>query len=74
MRDFSLTIDGSRYRAKNLDDHFADFIESDLAGAGIHFERNNSAEQLFSAYLRLASRWYHYEKEIDEILQDVEKV
>jgi hypothetical protein len=28
---------------------------------------------MFIAYLRLASRWYNYEKEIDQILHDIEK-
>ena len=73
MRDLALTIDGNRYRAKNLDEAFADFIENDLAHAEIHLDRDNSAERMLHAYLRLASRWYNYEKEIDQILQDVEK-
>ena len=73
MRDIALTIDGTRYRAKNLDESFADFIESDLSDADMHLDRNNTAEQMFHAYLRLASRWYHYEKEIDQILHEIEK-
>ena len=73
MRDIALTIDGGRYKAKNLDDTFADFIENDLVNADLHLHRDNSAEQMFIAYLRLASRWFNYEKEIDQILHDVEK-
>jgi len=73
MRDLALTIDGGRYKAKNLDDAFAEFIENDLSNADLHLDRDNSAEQMFIAYLRLASRWYNYEKEIDQILHDVEK-
>jgi hypothetical protein len=73
MRDIAVTIDGGRYKAKNLDDSFADFIEGDLKNSNMYLDRDNSAETMFIAYLRLASRWYNYEKEIDQILHDVEK-
>jgi len=73
MRDIAVTIDGGRYKAKNLDENFADFIENDLKKSEIYLDRDNSAERMFIAYLQLASRWYHYEKEIDEILHEVEK-
>ena len=73
MRNIAVTIDGGRYKAKNIDDSFADFIEADLQGSDIHLDQDNSAEKMFIAYLRLASRWYNYEKEIDQILNDIEK-
>ena len=73
MRDIAVTIDGGRYKAKNIDDTFADFIEEDLKNAGVQLDRDNSAEKMFIAYLRLASRWHNYEKEIDQILSDIEK-
>ena len=73
MRDIAVTIDGGRYKAKNLDDNFADFIEGDLKNSNMHLDQDNSAETMFIAYLRLASRWYNYEKEIDQILDDIEK-
>ena len=73
MRDIAVTIDGGRYKAKNLDESFADFVEEDLKNAEVHLDRDNSAERMFVAYLRLASRWYNYEKEIDQILESIEK-
>jgi hypothetical protein len=73
MREIAVTINGSRYKAKNLDERFADFVEEDLKSADLYLDRDNSAEAMFIAYLRLASRWYNYEKEIDQILHDVEK-
>ena len=73
MRDITVTIDGGRYKAKNLDENFADFVEEDLKNANLYLDRDNTAEAMFIAYLRLASRWYNYEKEIDQILHDIEK-
>ena len=72
MREIAVTVDGTRYKAKKLDHTFADFIEEDLKSAGVYLDRDNSAENLFIAYLRLAGRWHHYEKEIDEILKTIE--
>ena len=72
MREIAVTINGSRYKAKNLDDRFADFVEEDMKNANIYLDRDNSSEAMFVAYLRLASRWHNYEKEIDEILDGVE--
>jgi hypothetical protein len=73
MKDVSVTIDGGRYKAKNLNDNFADFVESDLKSSNVFLDRDNSAEAMFIAYLRLANRWHNYEKEIDDILSDIEK-
>ena len=73
MRDIALTIDGNRYKAKSLEENFATFIEEDLKSAGIHLDQDNNAQKLFVAYLRLASRWHNYEKEIDAILATIEK-
>jgi hypothetical protein len=73
MKEIAVTINGTRYKAKNLDEAFADFIAEDLRGANVFLDRDNDAERLFIAYLRLASRWYNYEKEIDAILDAIEK-
>jgi hypothetical protein len=73
MKEIAVTINGTRYKAKNLDEAFADFIAEDLRGANVFLDRDNDAERLFIAYLRLASRWYNYEKEIDAILDTIEK-
>jgi len=72
MREIAVTVDGTRYKAKKLDHRFADFLEEDLKSAGVYLDRDNSAEKLFIAYLRLAGRWYNYEKEIDEIMKSIE--
>ncbi len=72
MTEISVTIDGGRYKAKNLDESFAEFVANDLKNSDVHLDRDNSAEKLFIAYLRLASRWHNYEKEIDTILADIE--
>ena len=73
MKEIAVTVNGTRYKAKKLDEAFAEFVEEDLRTSGILLDRNNDAERLFVAYLRLASRWYHYEKEIDDILDTIEK-
>jgi len=73
MKEIAVTVNGTRYKAKKLDEAFAEFVEEDLRTSGILLDRDNDAERLFVAYLRLASRWYHYEKEIDEILETIEK-
>jgi hypothetical protein len=73
MREIAVTVGGTRYKAKKLDHAFADFVEEDLKAAGVYLDRDNDAERLFVAYLRLASRWHNYEKEIEEILSTIEK-
>jgi hypothetical protein len=73
MKEIAVTIKGTRYKAKNLDEAFVDFVEEDLRGAHVYLDRDNDPEQMFVAYLRLASRWYNYEKEIDAILETIEK-
>jgi len=73
MREIAVTVNGTRYKAKKLDEAFAEFVEEDLRSSGVYLDRDNDAERLFIAYLRLASRWYHYEQEIDGILESIEK-
>ncbi|WP_456434123.1 hypothetical protein [Nitratifractor sp.] len=70
MRDLSITINGVRLTAKRLDDDFAAFVEEHLEAAGVGTNRDNSADRLFAAYLKLASESYNYEKEIEEIIND----
>jgi hypothetical protein len=70
MRDLALTVNGIRFKAKNLDDDFAKYVEEQLEGSGVHFNRDNAAEKLFLAYLRLAAQSYNYEKEIEEIIEE----
>jgi hypothetical protein len=70
MRDLALTVNGIRFKAKNLDDDFAHYVEEQLESSGVHFNRDNPAEKLFLAYLRLAAQSYNYEKEIEEIIEE----
>ena len=70
MKDIALTVNGIRFKAKNLDDDFARFVEEQLAESGVHANRDNAAEKLFLAYLRLAAQNYNYEKEIAEIIEE----
>jgi selenocysteine lyase/cysteine desulfurase len=72
MKEISISVNGTRYKAKKLDDEFADFVRDHLKEAGMMFDRDNDAEKLFLAYLRLAGRYYNYEKEIDEIIEEIE--
>ena len=72
MKEVAISINGTKYRAKKLDDEFADFVKDKLKESGIMFDRDNSAEKLFLAYLKLAGRYYNYEKEIDEIIEEIE--
>jgi hypothetical protein len=69
MRDLTLTVNGLRFKAKNLDDEFAAYVEKLLEESGVHSNRDNPAEKLFLAYLRLAAQSYNYEKEIEEIIE-----
>ena len=70
MRDLALTVNGIRFKAKNLDDDFAKYVEEQLEDSGVHFNRDNSAEKLFLAYLRMAAKNHNYEKEIAEIISE----
>jgi len=70
MRDIALTVNGLRFKAKNLDDDFARYVTEQLEESGVHFNRDNPSEKLFLAYLRLAAKNYNYEKEIKEIISE----
>ena len=72
MKDLTLTVNGLRLKAKNLDDEFAAYVERLLEESGVHANRDNPAEKLFLAYLRLAAQSYNYEKEIEEIIEELE--
>ncbi|WP_457608372.1 hypothetical protein [Nitratifractor sp.] len=72
MKDLAITVNGIRFRVKNLDDDFASYVEKTLEESGIHFNRDNPAEKLFNAFLQLAARSYDYEKEIEEIISEGE--
>jgi len=68
--DIAITIDGTRFRVKNLDREFANYVEKILEKEGVHFNRDNSAERLFHAFLQLAANSFNYEQEIEEIIKE----
>jgi len=70
MKDLVLTVNGIRLKAKNLDEDFARYVEGQLEDSGVQANRDNPAEKLFLAYLRLAAKNYNYEKEIEEIIEE----
>jgi hypothetical protein len=70
MKDLVVTVNGIRFKVRNLDEKFAAYVEGILEESGIHPKRDNAADKLFNAFLHLAAQSYNYEKEIDEILKD----
>ena len=74
MREITISINGVKYKAKKLDDEFANFIESNLKESGIDLEKDNTPEKLFMAYLRLASKYHKHEREIEEIIAEIESI
>jgi len=70
MKDLALTVNGIRFKVRNLDDGFADYVERMLEKSGVHFNRDNPPEKLFNACLQLAAQSYEYEKEIEEIIRE----
>ncbi len=70
MRELTLTLNGTRLKVKNLDDDFATYVEELLEQSGVYTNRDNPAQALFLAYLRLAAQSHHYEKEIEAILDE----
>ncbi len=71
MKKVALTVNGMRFKTKELDDSLVEFIEENLRSSAIELHEDNSAEKLFIAYLKLASKYYNNEKEIEEILLDI---
>jgi len=72
MRKVSLTVAGMRFKTKELDDGFVDFVEKSFKDSQINLDGDNSAEKLFIAYLKLAGKYYRNEKEIENLLKDIE--
>jgi hypothetical protein len=70
--DLTVSIKGLRIKAKKLDSDFYHFIKDDLEKSGIDFNRDNSIENLFTAYLKLAAKAYNYDKEIENIIHEIE--
>lgn len=71
MKKVALTVDSMRFKTKELDDSLVEFIEENLRSSSIELHEDNSAEDLFIAYLKLASKYYNNEKGIEEILLDI---
>ena len=74
MKKVALTVNGLRFKTKELDDGFVDFVETHFKNAQISLHEDNSAEQLFIAYLKLAGRYYKDETEINNLLKEIESI
>ncbi len=74
MRKVALTVNGMRFKTKELDDGFVDFVENHFGDAQINLHEDNSAEKLFIAYLKLAGKYYKSEKEIENLINEIEIV
>ncbi len=74
MRKVALTVNGMRFKTKELDDGFVDFVEDHFRDAQINLHEDNSAERLFIAYLKLAGRYYRDDKEIKNLLKEIESI
>ena len=74
MTEITLSINGVKYKAKKLDEEFAEFIEKSLKESGLSLEGDNSAERLFIAYLRLAGKYHMQEREIEDIIEEIESL
>ncbi len=74
MRKVALTVNGMRFKTKELDEGFVDFVEGHFRDAQINLHEDNSAERLFIAYLKLAGRYYRDEREIKDLLKEIEAI
>jgi len=74
MRKVALTVNGMRFKTKELDDGFVDFVEDHFRDAQINLHEDNSAERLFIAYLKLAGKYYRDDKEIKNLLKEIESI
>jgi hypothetical protein len=72
MKDFVITINGVRYKAKKLDQNFAQFVEDTLEEVDVSTNKDNKIERIFYAYLNLAKKYYKCEREIENIIKDIE--
>jgi len=70
--DLTVSIKGLRIKAKKLDNDFYEFIKDDLEKSGVYLDQDNSIESLFTAYLRLAAKAHNYDREIENIIKDIE--
>ena len=71
MKQVGLTISGKRYNI-SLEDKFADFVSKDLQDAGVELHKDNKADALLKAYLRLAKQANSYEDEIETLIETID--
>lgn len=71
MKTVGLTVSGNRYEIK-LEDDFADFVNNDLAEAGVNLHTDNKPDKLLKAYLRLAKQAASYENEIELLIETLD--
>jgi len=72
MKKVALTVSGKRYEV-TLEDTFADFVTKDLQDAGVDLHQDNKPQNLLKAYLRVAKQLYDYNKEIEYIVELMER-
>ncbi len=72
MKDLTITIDGTKYKVRDLDFNFAKFVEDSLEEEGVMTNKNNKVEKLFRAYLSLAQKYCKQEKEIEDLAKSID--
>jgi len=72
MRKVALTINSMRFKTKDLDDKFVDFVEESMKESDIDLYGDNSAEKVFIAYLKLAGKQFESEKELQELVSELD--
>ena len=73
MKKVSFCVLTNKYSV-SLEDELADFVNKDFEEVGIHSDKKNDPEIFFNAYLRLAERMLETQKELENILDDVNKL
>lgn len=71
MKSLGVTISGNRYNI-NLEDDFANFVNSDLMEAGVDLNVDNKPDKLLKAYLRLAKKLTNHESEIEALIDKLD--
>ncbi len=71
-KDLILTINGTKFRAKNLDANFLKFVEDTLEEVEVTTNKDNTIQSLFFAYLTLAKKQYIFEQELEELTKGIE--
>ena len=71
-KDLVITIEGRRYKIKNLDFSFSKFVEESLEEFEVSSNKDNRAEKILYAYLHLAKKYYSCEQEIEDLIKSIQ--